>query len=594
MKIKGKIPAILAALCLTLGMMPAAYAQGEQAPPAPTEQARESEARSEGGTTDDDVREPYTHTHTRAQDTDEYFDGVMRELLTRYGAKEENVYAGYLNLVTGEEHYWQGDEFVIAASMYKVPLNMMVAEKISKGELVWDEKYVNVPYDEVLEQTLLYSSNEWAMFLWSEFGSYADYRRAIAPYMGIDTETVEAAYFDNNEFTPRQMIHCLKLLYDEPDRFPRILETMKRAEPERFFRLNEQRFEIAHKYGYVTDWSWVYMNDCGIVFTDEPIAIVMFTVNVDEQEALLSDFCTAMCDYTQERIGVRQEEEKAAAEREKKALEAVRETIREKTEQSLDIMTAPTPRENTAMVQETEINTGVRTMATIITCAAVVIAAIAAAILVIVKSRKNKIRPFWMVMAIFICATAMLLCAVGLKTGTVHAKPDGDPAEVAEQFLTALTGGDYETAYANLRDYTSLGLETPPETEAGAALYKALVDSYDYELQGECRVEKLDAVQKLRFTYLDLTGIGDELERKTMDELEAIVKERPRAEIYDENDQYRPEIANEAYLRAVKDVMGSAQEYYTSAELELALTYSDGRWQVIMNQGLLKALSGGT
>jgi len=562
MKIKGKILAILAALCLTLGTAPAAYAQGEQALPA---------------------------EQTQGEGT--YIDEIMQELLARYGAKEENVYAGYLNLATGEEHYWQGDEFVIAASMYKVPLNMMVAEKISSGELVWDEKYVNVPYDEVLEQTLLYSDNEWAMFLWSEFGSYADYRRAITPYMGIDPETVAPAYFDNNEFTPRQMIHCLKLLYDEPDRFPRILETMKEAEPERFFRLNEKRFEIAHKYGYVTDWSWVYMNDCGIVFTDEPIAIVMFTRNVDKQEELLSDFCTAMCDYTQERIAERQEEEKAAAEREKKALEALRETIREKTEQSLDIIAPPTPRENAATA---EINTGVTKIATIITCAAVVVAAMAAAILVIVKSRKNRIRPFWMVMAIFICATAMLLCAVGLNTGTVHAKPDGDPADVAELFLTALTEGDYETAYANLRDYTSLGLETPPETEAGAELYRALVDSYDYELQGECRVEKLDAVQKVRFTYLDLTGIGDELESKTMDELESIVKERSRAEIYDENDQYRPEIANEAYLRAVKDVMGSAQEYYTSAEIELALTYSDGRWQVIMNQGLLKALSGGT
>lgn len=568
MEIKKKILAVLAALCLTLSLAPTAHAQGERATPTPA-----------------------PGEQTQAAGEDAAIDEIMQELLARYGAAEENVYAGYLNLVTGEEHYWQGDEFVIAASMYKVPLNMMVAEKISRGELVWDEKYVNVPYDEVLEQTLLYSDNEWAMFLWSEFGSYADYRRAIAPYMGIDPETVEPAYFDNNEFTPRQMIHCLKLLYEEPDRFPRILETMKRAEPERFFRMNEKRFEIAHKYGYVTDWSWVYMNDCGIVFTDEPIAIVMFTVNVDEQEALLSDFCTAMCDYTQERAAERQREEQAA-KTEQAAREAVRGTIREKTEQSLALLAPPTPRERAAGTEE--INTGVTKIATILTCAAVVIAAIAAAILVIAKSRKNRIRPFWMIMAIFICAAAMLLCAVGLNTGTVHAKPDGDPAEVAEQFLNALAEGDYETAYANLRDYTSLGLETPPETEAGAELYKALVASYDYEMQGECRVDKLDAVQKVRFTYLDLTGIGDELESKTMEELEAIVKERSRAEIYDENDQYRPEIANEAYLRAVKDVMGNAQQYYTATEIELALTYSDGRWQVIMNPGLLKALGGGT
>lgn len=545
-KILKKIAAAALVLCLLAGLAPAALSAGE--------------------------------TEETAQYEEKSFEDIMRELLEKFDAEEESVCAGYLNLVTGEEHYWRGDESTVAASMYKVPLNMLIAEKISTGELVWEEKYPNLPYEEVLQQTILYSSNQWAQFLWMEYGSYADYRRAIAPYMGIDTETVDEAYFENNEFTPRQMIHCLKLLYDETDRFPKILETMKQAEPERFFRYSERRFEIAHKYGYVPEWSDVYMNDCGIVFTDEPIALVMFTKSVWMQEELLSAFCTAMCDYTQYHTALRREE----------AEETAREKIKTRETEPL---VAPVPREGEKKTEEGLEGTSMRV---VLCCAAIAILAVAAAVTVILRGRKNGIRPFWVVISVFLCTAALLLCVIGSGMGTLYAKPDGDPAETADEFLTALTGGDYETAYTYLRDYTSLGLENEPESEAGKTVYSALRESYDYELVGACSAEKLDAKQKLRFTYLDLTGIRENVESETMEQLRKLVKERPRDEVYDENDQYRQEITDEAYLRAVKSVLREAKSYYTTQEIELTLAYSDGRWQVIVGQDLLRALNGGT
>ena len=62
--------------------------------------------------------------------------------------------------------------------------------------------------------------------------------------------------------------------------------------------LHEPRFKIAHKYGYVSENGHSFMNDCGLAFTSQPIALVMFTDNVENAEELLTAYCTAVCEYT--------------------------------------------------------------------------------------------------------------------------------------------------------------------------------------------------------------------------------------------------------------------------------------------------------
>ena len=54
-----------------------------------------------------------------------------------------------------------------------------------------------------------------------------------------------------------------------------------------------------------------------------------------------------------------------------------------------------------------------------------------------------------------------------------------------------------------------------------------------------------------------------------------------------------PEITERAYLQALEKILENAADYYTTEEISLALNYTDGRWQLIMNTSLLKALNGG-
>ena len=234
-----------------------------------------------------------------ADNSDSDFDAIIEKLCTDYTIPKEDVIAGYMNLVTGEEHYWQGDEWEYCGSMYKVPLNMLLAEKIAKGEINWEKKYPKIPYKEVMDQTLIYSSNEWAKFEWGAIGSYSDYKKGVMPYMGIRETDLYDKYNIDNKFTARQFITCLKTLYDDPERFPNVIDTMKKAEPARFFRYGEKRYRIAQKYGYVVENDGYHLNACGIIYTEEPIAIVMYTKNALYPDETLSAYCTAMCDYTE-------------------------------------------------------------------------------------------------------------------------------------------------------------------------------------------------------------------------------------------------------------------------------------------------------
>ena len=77
-----------------------------------------------------------------------------------------------------------------------------------------------------------------------------------------------------------------------------------------------------------------------------------------------------------------------------------------------------------------------------------------------------------------------------------------------------------------------------------------------------------------------------------MDVIEEFVSTRPRKELYDDNNNYLPEVAQEAYFTALEEVLATAESYYNTVDIDLSLVYSDG-WKVEMPQELIKALAGG-
>ena len=504
------------------------------------------------------------------------WEDVVNQVLAECGVSPDSVAAGYCNLVTGEEHYLNGDKYLVAASMYKLPLNMYYAELIESGQLDWDSHYPNVSFEYVRDDTLINSNNDWAIFLWDNLGGYTEFKKLTAPYMGVDPDNADPEYYDNNRYTAQEFIHCLKLLYNESDRFPGIIQTMQKAEQERFFMLEEPRFNIAHKYCYVSENGHTYMNDCGLAFTEQPIAIVMFTDNVMNAEEILTAYCTAMCEYTNYITAnppPTPTPEPTAEPSAEPAAEGAADPAEETPSDGSGEREAASP---------------------VLPCVFIaVFLALGIAAALILKKRFG-LSFVLTLLAVLFCAVAMLVSVAGFYGGTVYARTDGDPQQTVTGFFDSLIAGDYGRAYAQLKDYSSLGLETLPDTEAGQAACEALRESYAYELIGGCETDRLDAVQTVRFTYLDLPGLQDAVAEETQTQLRHLVMKLSEREIYDDNHNYRPEVTDKAYLQALQKVLENAQDYYTSADIRISLTYSDGRWQMIADSALLRALNGGT
>ena len=217
-----------------------------------------------------------------------------------------------------------------------------------------------------------------------------------------------------------------------------------------------------------------------------------------------------------------------------------------------------------------------------------------AAIALVVYRRHNKINLFWALLAILLSGGTMLMAVVGSSVGTIYANPSGDPRSSVTEFFDALVTGDYETAYSLMGDYSDLGLAAEPDSEAGKLIYDALKQSYHYELIGDCRVDMIRATQRVSLRYLDLAAVTADLDELTAKKLKILVQTKDHDQVYDENDNYLPEITQEAYIQAIQQALKDARSCYTTVEFDVTLNYSGGKWLVVTAPEMLSALSGGT
>lgn len=229
----------------------------------------------------------------------------------------------------------------------------------------------------------------------------------------------------------------------------------------------------------------------------------------------------------------------------------------------------------------------------LILAVAVLVLMFCAMIYFVKQGKSGRINVFWAVLGTVISGFAMLLCIVGSTSGTVYTKADGDPAETVQLFYDSIKKQDYVAAYSCLSDYSTLGLEKLPQTENAKLAYEALRQSYDYSIMGKPQIDRLEATVRVRFQYLDMTSFEDSVASRTNDNLAAFVKENPISAVYDENDQYLPEVTEKAYADALEFILNKADTYYSSTELSIKLEYVDGKWLIITDDAILRPLMGG-
>lgn len=214
---------------------------------------------------------------SQAVRADASFETAIAPLVEEYNLSEDNFSIGYYNTLTGETFLYNGDEPMIAGSIYKLPICLTYEEMLDAGEISGDDLVSGLTIDMAMQYVLEFSNNELAQSLQKNIGGSSVTRPQAAKYYGLeDGEELPDIYLTENAICARYALNMMTYIYENSDVYDICLSHLKNAQPDKYAHEYITDCEIAQKYGYFEG----YFNDVAIVYTDSPFIMTVFTNNV--------------------------------------------------------------------------------------------------------------------------------------------------------------------------------------------------------------------------------------------------------------------------------------------------------------------------
>lgn len=239
-------------------------------------------------------------TAAMAEPENDFSQGIeaaVAAYMEENGIPESRVGIGWYDIVSGESWFLNGDVFMNAGSMYKLPLNMLYTDLLSEGSIS-PEDIVGGSYtvETAMMASMVYSDNDAAQALKAALNTdNRTYRAMLAQYSQLDPESLPDEFYTQNHVSSRFMINTLRALYDDSEHYSAVIDYMKQGHPTQYFRKYETEFEIAHKYGYFEG----VLSDCGIIFTERPFLLVVMTDNLWMGEELMAHLVSLFAEYSE-------------------------------------------------------------------------------------------------------------------------------------------------------------------------------------------------------------------------------------------------------------------------------------------------------
>ena len=205
---------------------------------------------------------------------------VMADFMAENGLNEQNYSVSYTNTETGETYTFNDETFMVAASTYKLPLNMYYYEMEQEG-LIASDAYISragTTLDKAHYESLVNSNNEISIGLLYNLGQFRDYKELMRKYFTMEDDEIAYVYYVDNHYCTRMMMDALSYLYEYRADFEEMIGYMKEAQPGLYFKAGVMEYEVAHKYG----WYEGAVNDVGIIYAPQPFLLAVYTQDVGE------------------------------------------------------------------------------------------------------------------------------------------------------------------------------------------------------------------------------------------------------------------------------------------------------------------------
>ncbi len=215
------------------------------------------------------------------------------------------VSVGFCYTATGDCWYYNADRFMYSASLYKVPVCMLMAEKEAAGEISQDTAIPGGTVQRLESTALTYSNNDSGHALVDYLGGTYQGKCSdmSIPYTSLERAYFDQDFFDHSYYSARFMTQVMMTLYEGGDeRFPHVIEYLLPAQPGEYLDLTlGDRYEIAQKYGAFVERNGNNNNHiAAIVYTPTPIIITVMTRNVGDYQQRIAEIGEFLADYSLE------------------------------------------------------------------------------------------------------------------------------------------------------------------------------------------------------------------------------------------------------------------------------------------------------
>ncbi len=238
--------------------------------------------------------EPLTQTLPSPVLEDGHFDGeLLKQWVNAY--LEENYWnhpgcemaIAFWYSGTDETWFYNADEWIGCVNWYKLPVCMHYAEKLKSGELTKESVVTGITLEYAMSTLLEHSSGPSLYSLVTDLSdreglSYTDVAKQ---YAGDLPESYFTSEYYNNAYTARLMMEITKTLFKGgEDRFPFVLEHMKKSQPYDMFKRDwniQSKWEVAQTHA--ADWGGEgddLIHCTGIFYTPTPAILTIMTKNI--------------------------------------------------------------------------------------------------------------------------------------------------------------------------------------------------------------------------------------------------------------------------------------------------------------------------
>lgn len=228
----------------------------------------------------------------------DYAHMTLKEVILAYmdsqGIDHENVAFSYKDLTTGATDALNDTQPMTAGSTYKLPLNMLVVDKVAKGELSMTKRFdiTKTPYEyqpehdsyvaafngamsipEMQKYSLVYSENTPAYALSERLGGMSKAFDRLDRY-GQSKASIKTIKRDGNKTTTDYYIQVLDYLWHHKEKYKDVLYYIGQSFPAQYYKTYlPSDVEVYQKPGYVRE----ALNVDAIVMEENPYLVALYT-----------------------------------------------------------------------------------------------------------------------------------------------------------------------------------------------------------------------------------------------------------------------------------------------------------------------------